>query len=49
MENADRENILNNIDALVANTAYDELLALCIENKLIYEEMKAELEVCECS
>lgn len=45
MDTAQRESILNNIDELIANTEYKELMAHCIKHGLITKEAKENIEV----
>lgn len=45
MEQADRNKILRNIEKLIQYTDYDELMRQCIERKLIFQEMREQIEV----
>lgn len=47
MEQRHRENIMNNIDKLIENTEYDELMDACIKNDLVFKNMRDTIEVCK--
>lgn len=45
MEQADRDKILQNIEKLIQYTDYDELMRHCIDQKLIFDVMREQIEV----
>jgi hypothetical protein len=45
MELYDRQNILLNIEPLMRYTEYNELMDICIRTKLLFIEMKEQIEL----
>lgn len=45
MDREHRSNILNNIDKLIENTEYGELMDACLKNQLLADIMRENIEV----
>lgn len=45
MEQADRDKILQSIEKIIQYTEYDKLMRLCIDQKLIFDVMREQIEV----
>lgn len=45
MEQEHRSKIIDNLDRLIENTNYDELMNACLKNQLLIDVMREQIEV----